>query len=73
VITNLIERGLAEGRLNKNLAPETIRDLLFGPLIYHWLLTGHLTDTAASTLVKAASTAIQAPGSAGSRPGEVPR
>jgi AcrR family transcriptional regulator len=66
VINDLIERALAEGRLNQDLAPDTIRDHLFGPLIYHWLLTGQLTDAVARTLGEAASTALQAPGRAGS-------
>ncbi|MFB7668593.1 TetR/AcrR family transcriptional regulator [Kitasatospora sp. NPDC056138] len=59
LITELIERGVAEGRLNPALAPDTIRDLLFGPLIYHWLLTGHLPDTTADTLAEAACKAIE--------------
>lgn len=65
VITDLIERALAEGRLNTALAPEVIRDLLFGPLIYHWLLTGALTHAVARTLSEAAMMGLRAPGRAG--------
>ncbi|WP_420829681.1 TetR-like C-terminal domain-containing protein [Actinomadura coerulea] len=58
-IRALIERGLAEGRLNPALAPDTVRDLLFGPLIYHWLVTGHLTTATANSLADAACAAVR--------------
>ncbi|MGE7437142.1 TetR/AcrR family transcriptional regulator [Kitasatospora sp. NPDC001175] len=61
LITKLIEQGIADGRLNPALAPDTIRDLLFGPLIYHWLLTGQLSDATADTLAAAACKAIELP------------
>ncbi|GAB3656716.1 TetR/AcrR family transcriptional regulator [Actinocorallia lasiicapitis] len=59
-IRALIERGLAEGVFNPALAPDTIRDLVFGPLIYHWLVTGHLTTATAHTLAETACTAALA-------------
>ncbi|MEU9869188.1 TetR/AcrR family transcriptional regulator [Actinomadura sp. NPDC048021] len=57
-IRALIERGLAEGRLNPALAPDTVRDLVFGPLIYHWLVTGHLSTATANTIADAACAAV---------------
>ncbi|SDN08473.1 TetR/AcrR family transcriptional regulator [Allokutzneria albata] len=40
VVSELIARGAAEGVLRSDLGPEVIRDLLIGPLVYHWLVTG---------------------------------
>ncbi len=41
------------------ITAETIRDLLFGPLVYHWLITGEPLDRAtAETLIAAARRAV---------------
>ncbi|WP_086826708.1 TetR/AcrR family transcriptional regulator [Allokutzneria sp. NRRL B-24872] len=40
VVSELIARGMAAGVLRTDLSPEVIRDLLLGPLVYHWLVTG---------------------------------
>lgn len=67
VIMDLIERALAEGRLNKNLEAGTVRDLVFGPPVYHWLVTGMLTGDVTRTLVEAAIAALQIPAGADGR------
>ncbi|WP_190818688.1 TetR-like C-terminal domain-containing protein [Saccharopolyspora pogona] len=44
---------------NRVITAETIRDLLFGPLVYHWLITGEPLDRAtAETLIAAARRAV---------------
>ncbi|SDX56496.1 transcriptional regulator, TetR family [Saccharopolyspora shandongensis] len=58
-ITGVIERARQQGALHPDLAAETIRDLLFGPLVYHWLITGEPLDRGtAEALIAAARRAI---------------
>ncbi|WP_165968223.1 TetR-like C-terminal domain-containing protein [Saccharopolyspora elongata] len=58
-ITEAIERARQQGALHPDLAAETIRDLLFGSLVYHWLSTGEPLDRAtAEALIAAARRAI---------------
>ncbi|GAA4612530.1 hypothetical protein GCM10023108_09290 [Saccharopolyspora hordei] len=59
-ITELVERGRQQGGLRDDLTAGTIRDLVFGPLIYHWLMVGELDRATAETLVSAARRAIAA-------------
>ncbi|MFB9907376.1 TetR/AcrR family transcriptional regulator [Allokutzneria oryzae] len=40
VVSELVARGVAAGVLRSDLSPEVMRDLLIGPLVYHWLVTG---------------------------------
>ncbi|MFD8246746.1 TetR/AcrR family transcriptional regulator [Nocardia sp. NPDC059691] len=59
VITAVIERARRQGGLRPDLPTETVRDLVFGPLVYHWLITSEPTDrTTADTLVAATRRAI---------------
>jgi AcrR family transcriptional regulator len=40
LITEVVRRGVARGELRADLDPELVRDVLFGPLVYHWFATG---------------------------------
>ncbi|TWP50153.1 TetR/AcrR family transcriptional regulator [Lentzea tibetensis] len=40
LITSVVRRGVSRGELRADVDPELVRDLLFGPLVYHWLATG---------------------------------
>ncbi|RKT83497.1 DNA-binding transcriptional regulator, AcrR family [Saccharopolyspora antimicrobica] len=57
-ITELVERGRQQGELREDLTAGTIRDLVFGPLVYRWLMTGELDRATAEALVGAARQAI---------------
>ncbi|CAL9362996.1 putative HTH-type transcriptional regulator [Actinosynnema sp. ALI-1.44] len=39
VVAEVVRRGVARGRLRADVDPELVCDLLFGPLVYHWLAT----------------------------------
>ncbi|WP_081915466.1 TetR/AcrR family transcriptional regulator [Saccharothrix sp. NRRL B-16314] len=39
LIDGIVRRGVARGELRADVDPELVRDLLFGPLVYHWLAT----------------------------------
>ncbi|WP_229795380.1 TetR/AcrR family transcriptional regulator [Saccharothrix coeruleofusca] len=39
MVARVVRRGVARGELRADLDPELVRDLLFGPLVYHWLAT----------------------------------
>ncbi|WP_433263903.1 TetR/AcrR family transcriptional regulator [Actinosynnema sp. CS-041913] len=39
VVDEVVRRGVARGELRAGVDPELVRDLLFGPLVYHWLAT----------------------------------
>ncbi|WP_447008554.1 TetR-like C-terminal domain-containing protein [Saccharothrix isguenensis] len=40
LVDRVVRRGVARGELRADADPELVRDLLFGPLVYHWLATG---------------------------------
>ncbi|MFI7678818.1 TetR/AcrR family transcriptional regulator [Actinophytocola sp. NPDC049390] len=40
LVAEVVRRGVTRGELRAGLDPELVRDLLFGPLVYHWLATG---------------------------------
>ncbi|GAA2670305.1 transcriptional regulator, TetR family [Actinosynnema pretiosum] len=40
LVARVVRRGVARGELRDDLAPELVRDLLFGPPLYHWFATG---------------------------------
>lgn len=69
-ITEVVRRGVARGDLPAGTAPETVRDLLAGPLVYRWLVDGTLTDGDVDHLVDATWTALTSPRSlnGGGRP-----
>ncbi|MFI1917009.1 TetR/AcrR family transcriptional regulator [Nocardia sp. NPDC020380] len=59
-VTELIQRGQRAGRIQPGLAPEVVRDLIFGPLIYRWMVAGQPIDPAtARELVDTASRAFR--------------
>ena len=60
VINEVIGRGRQQGGLRQDLTADAIRDLVFGPLIYHWLITGSLDRATADALVTASYQAIGA-------------
>ncbi|MFI9817527.1 TetR/AcrR family transcriptional regulator [Saccharothrix variisporea] len=39
MVAEVVRRGVARGQLRADVDPELVRDLLFGPLVYHWLAT----------------------------------
>ncbi|CCH34240.1 TetR/AcrR family transcriptional regulator [Actinosynnema sp. NPDC047251] len=39
LVDGVVRRGIARGELRPDTDPELVRDLLFGPLVYHWLAT----------------------------------
>jgi AcrR family transcriptional regulator len=39
-IDAIVERGVADGELRTDLDADVVRDLVVGPLIYHWFATG---------------------------------
>ncbi|QFZ22670.1 TetR/AcrR family transcriptional regulator [Saccharothrix syringae] len=39
LVDGVVRRGVARGELRAGTDPELVRDLLFGPLVYHWLAT----------------------------------
>lgn len=39
LVERVVRRGVARGELRAGVDPELVRDLLFGPLVYHWLAT----------------------------------
>ncbi|MFJ6672461.1 TetR/AcrR family transcriptional regulator [Actinosynnema sp. NPDC091369] len=39
LVDEVVRRGVARGELRAGVDPELVRDLLFGPLVYHWLAT----------------------------------
>lgn len=39
MVAEVVRRGVARGQLRADIDPELVRDLLFGPLVYHWLAT----------------------------------
>ncbi|WP_405492231.1 TetR/AcrR family transcriptional regulator [Nocardia sp. NBC_00511] len=44
LVHGLIERAQLAGQLRSDLAPDLVRDILFGPLIYRWLVAGQPMD-----------------------------
>jgi len=54
----MIARGRQQGRLRQDITAHVIRDLVFGPLIYHWLITGSLDQATAEALAAASCQAI---------------
>lgn len=59
LVHEMIRRGQRHGQLRADLTPEAVQDLLYGPLIYHWLITGELPDQhTMTTLLNAAGGAI---------------
>ncbi|MBV8931707.1 MAG: TetR/AcrR family transcriptional regulator [Kutzneria sp.] len=62
VVRDIVAYGHRHGQLTTGLGAETIRDLVFGPLIYHWLVSGDPLDPdTAATLVEAVLPAIRPP------------
>ncbi|MBW4720199.1 TetR/AcrR family transcriptional regulator [Saccharothrix obliqua] len=39
LVAEVVRRGVARGELRADVDPVLVRDLLFGPLVYHWLAT----------------------------------
>ncbi|MFI7609363.1 TetR/AcrR family transcriptional regulator [Micromonospora sp. NPDC049366] len=66
-ITDVVNRGIARGDLPRDTSPDTARDLLAGPLVYRWLVSGTLTDTDIDHLVDTAWTALSRPARSASR------
>ncbi|MFC3505323.1 TetR/AcrR family transcriptional regulator [Micromonospora krabiensis] len=60
-ITDVVNRGIARGDLPRDTSPDTARDLLAGPLVYRWLVSGTLTHTDIDHLVDTAWTALSRP------------
>lgn len=42
LVASVVRRGAERGELRADVDPELVRDLLFGPLVYHWLATGEV-------------------------------
>ena len=40
LIATVVRRGVERGEVRADLDPDLVRDLLFGPLVYHWFATG---------------------------------
>ncbi|MGX1807434.1 TetR/AcrR family transcriptional regulator [Nocardia sp. NPDC055321] len=58
-VHTLIERAQRAGALRPDLSPDLVRDLLFGPLVYRWLVAGQPMDRpAAQELVELACRAL---------------
>ncbi|MGV9411262.1 TetR/AcrR family transcriptional regulator [Nocardia sp. NPDC003693] len=58
-VHTLIERAQRAGALRPDLSPDLVRDLLFGPLVYRWLVAGQPMDRpAAHELVELACRAL---------------
>ncbi|MEV1114790.1 TetR-like C-terminal domain-containing protein [Actinosynnema sp. NPDC049800] len=67
LVDEVVRRGVARGELRAGVDPELVRDLLFGPLVYHWLATdGRRSPDAVFDLVWPLFTAVR-PGPAASR------
>lgn len=62
VITDLVERGRREGAIRPDIPADTVRDLVFGPLIYRWLITGEPVDRATAELLVSTARRAVAPG-----------
>lgn len=41
---DVLRRGAARGRIRPDVRPELARDLLVGPLFYHWIVEGEVTE-----------------------------
>ncbi|HKP55683.1 MAG TPA: TetR-like C-terminal domain-containing protein [Polyangiales bacterium] len=41
MLASVLARGIERGELHADLDPELMRDLLFGPAIYHLLITAN--------------------------------
>ncbi|MEU0539335.1 TetR/AcrR family transcriptional regulator [Nocardia sp. NPDC005978] len=58
-VHTLITRAQATTQLRADLAPDLIRDLIFGPLVYRWLVAGEpMTRAAADQLVELSCRAV---------------
>lgn len=56
----LVERAKRHGGLRSDLPSDVVRDLLFGPLIYRWLVAGEpITHELGWTLIEPASVALR--------------
>lgn len=57
----VIRSGIADGSIDPTLSIATVRDLVFGPVIYRWLVVGAtMTYREAHSLVAAAAVAVAA-------------
>lgn len=57
-LADVIRRGVARGDLPPDCSPAVARDLLAGPLVYRWLVTGDVTDADLDELVGVAWQAL---------------
>ena len=58
----LIERGVRSGVLRSDVSPAVVRDLLLGPLVYRWLISGEpLSGADAEDLGRVLAAALGAP------------
>lgn len=58
LVHELIHRGQQQGSIRADITPEHIQDLVYGPLLYHWLILGEPDRHTMETLLTASLHAI---------------
>lgn len=63
VVMRMVEAGIASGVVRDDLTPDIVRDLLIGPLVYRWLVTGEpMSAEEATQLSRVLAEALRVPG-----------